>query len=312
MEVTHLGIHESIEIDFPATVLKTALSDIGPTIHVVSDNQPALSDCDAIVTFAHRDEFLDAGIEWVHTTSAGVDTFPLDRYGDAGVALTNSSGVHGASVGETSIGFMLMLGRRLHTFVKNQIEHEWDRPAWDEAFTLAGESVCVIGLGTVGRGIAKRAAGLGMTVTGVRRAAESIDPVTVVFPPDELHAAIESVRFVALAVPLTDETQGMIGEREFAVMREDAYLVNVARGAVVDEPALVEAVRQGSIAGAALDVFNAEPLPPTSPLWDLDDVIVSPHAAVADRAFYRAIAALVRENLKQITADEPDLTNRVV
>lgn len=312
MELSRLGVHDSVAIDFPPRVLIEALDTTGLSVRSVGDDaHEDLSEYDAVVTFEHRESFLNADLRWVHTTAAGVDAFPLDAYAANDVVLTNSSGVHGTTVGETTIGLMLMLARRLHAFVQNQVARQWDRPAWDAAFTLEGESACIVGLGTIGRGIATRASGLGMPLTGVRRSPDPIPEVADLYQPDALHEALAEARFVVLAVPLTAETEGMIGPPEFAAMRDDAYLVNVARGAVVDEPALVTAIENHEIAGAALDVFEEEPLPPDSPLWTLDDVIISPHAAVADRAFYRAIAGLLRENLDQLRSDGT-FVNRVV
>lgn len=311
MNVTSVGIHDSVAIDFPPRVLRDALAEMAPDVRIVGDDVGELRACDALVTFAHSDVFLDAELVWVHSTQAGVDSYPVERYAERGITLTNSTGIHGTTVGETTVGFMLMLARRLHTLVRHQQEHEWDRPAWDEAFTLDGTAACVVGLGTVGTGIAERAAGLGVSVTGVRRTQEPVRHVETVHPPDELTAAIRGQDFVILAVPLTTATEGLIGAPELDAMGDDAYLINVARGAVVEEAALVDAIRGGSIAGAALDVFTEEPLPPDSPLWELDDVIVSPHAAVADREFYVDVADLVRRTLDRLRTDG-DPPNRVV
>jgi D-2-hydroxyacid dehydrogenase (NADP+) len=155
-----------------------------------------------------------------------------------------------------------------------------------------------------------RADALGMDVTGVKRTPTPVDHVESVYPSGDLREAISDAKFVALAVPLTDETEGMIGEPELAAMREDAVLVNVARGPVVDQSALVDALRSGGLAGAALDVFETEPLPEDSPLWELDDVVVTPHASAATRDYSTRIAALVRENARRI-ADGDRLGNRV-
>lgn len=311
MEISCIGVHESTSIDFPFEAIRDELADLDAEVRSVANDSEELAACDAVVTFTHQPELLEAAPAWVHTTQAGVDGFPLDEYAGADVVLTNSSGLHGESVGETTVGLMLALARRLHVFIENQRDHRWEFPAWDDAFTLADSSVCVVGLGTVGRGVAKRAAGLDMTVTGVRRNPDPVPGVDAVYPPEDLRTAIGDATFVVLAVPLTDETCGLVGADELAAMRDDAYLVNVARGAVVDEPALVEALRNDSIAGAALDVFETEPLPDDSPLWDLDDVIVTPHAAVADRAFYERICALLRRNFDRITSED-ELENRVV
>ncbi len=311
MQISHLGIHDSVGAVFPPEQLREALSSIDPAVAVVGDDPEELADCDAVVTFAHRDVLLDSELQWVHSIQAGYDRFPLDEFEEAGILLTNSTGIHGTSVGETVLGMMLSIARRLHVFARHQTNYEWNRPEWNEPFTLQHEPLCVVGLGTLGQGIAKRADQIGMHVTGVRRSAESVPHVREVYTNDDLHEAISEAQFVALATPLTDTTEGLMGEAEFAAMREDAYFVNVARGQCADEEALISALEAGEIAGAALDVFEEEPLPEDSPLWEMDEVIVTPHAAAAERDYYDHIAELVRENVQHIDADE-EITNRVV
>ncbi|MFB6070392.1 MAG: D-2-hydroxyacid dehydrogenase [Halanaeroarchaeum sp.] len=307
-DIDRLGIHESVAAVFPPEVLMEALADTGPTVAVIGDDD--VGDVDAVVTFDHHEDFV-TDVEWIHSIQAGYDKFPLDALRGNGVVLTNSSGIHGESVGESVVGLMLSLARRLHTYVEAQAAHEWDRPRWDEPFTLFDESLCVVGLGTLGQGVARRAAGMDMAVTGVRRTPTRVPHVREVYTPDELHAAVEDARFVAVTVPLTDDTEGMFGPEEFEAMRDDAYLVNVARGPVVQQDALVEALEEGTIAGAALDVFEEEPLPADSPLWDVDDVLVTPHVAAMERGYYENVQRLVRENLRLLAAgDEP--VNRIV
>jgi D-2-hydroxyacid dehydrogenase (NADP+) len=305
-----IGVHDSVGAVFPPVVLRDSLADDHPDLTVRVVGSTDLADLDAVVTFAYDDAMLDADPTWVHSIQAGVDRFPLDEFDAAGVPITNSTGIHGDTVGESALGTMLMLARRLHRYRSSQERREWDRPAWDEAFTLRGESCCVVGLGTLGRGIASRADAVGMDVVGVRRTPTPVDHVDTVYPATDLGEAVADARFVALAVPLTDRTEGLVGAPEFERMREDAYLVNVARGGVVDESALVTALETGELAGAALDVFETEPLPEESPLWGIEDVIVTPHATAATGEYYERIAALVRENLRRLTAGE-DLANRV-
>jgi D-2-hydroxyacid dehydrogenase (NADP+) len=309
MELSRLGIHDSVAAVFPPERLREALEDEAPEVVVVGDDPEAIRACDAVVTFAHREAFV--GLGWVHSIQAGYDRFPLEAFEDAGTRLTNSTGIHGESVGETALGYMLMIARRLHQYVRQETEKRWNRPAWDVPFTLAGESLCVVGLGTLGRGIAARADTVGMEVVGVRRSEEPVEGVEQVYPSGELHEAIGDARFVAVATPLTDETEGLIGESEFAAMRGDAHLINVARGPIVDEDALIRALREDEIAGAALDVFEVEPLPQGSPLWEFEEVIVTPHAAAYTRGYYEDIAGLVRENVARIATGE-NLRNRVV
>jgi D-2-hydroxyacid dehydrogenase (NADP+) len=308
MELQRVAVHDSVGIIFEPSVLVEALSDLPVPVEAVGDD-PVLGAGDAVVTFGPRPSFSEAS--WVHSVRAGYDEFPLERYADAGVVLTNSTGIHGTTVGETVLGYMLALARRLHVFRDRQRDHEWTREPYDVPFTLAGERVCVVGLGTLGTGVARRADALGMDVVGVRASGDPHEHARRVYPPDALDDAVAGARFVVLAVPLTDETEGLVSASTFAAMDESSYLVNVARGAVVDEDALVAALDGGAVAGAALDVFAEEPLPETSPLWTHEDVIVTPHTSAATNRYHEDVAGLVRENVRRVRAGE-DLTNRVV
>ncbi|MFB6148772.1 MAG: D-2-hydroxyacid dehydrogenase [Halobacteriales archaeon] len=307
MSIDHFGIHPSVDIVFPPERIREALADLDATVSIVDESD--LADVDAIVTGRHYDAFFE-DLEWVHVIFAGLNHFPVDAYGEAGVAITNSSGIHGTAVGETVTGYLTMLARDLHTYSRQQTNAEWHQTSWDSPFTLEGETICVVGLGALGRGIAEHAVALGMHVTGIRRSDEPVEGVETLFTPDELHEAIADARFVALAVPLTDATRNLIGPAEFECMRDDSYLINVARGGVVDQAALIEALRTDTIAGAALDVFEKEPLPAESPLWDFEDVIITPHRAAVTEEYYALVADLVRENVARLTAGEP-MINRV-
>jgi len=304
-----IGIHDSVSAVFPPEALRDALDDIGPDVRIVSTD--GIDGCDALVTFTCKDAFLEADLGWIHSIQAGVDRFPLGAVESAGVALTNSTGIHGDSVGETVAGYMLSFARQLHHYRDGQNEREWDRREWDVPYTLVGSSVCVVGLGTLGRGVAMRADALGMEVVGVKRTPTPVDHVETVYPSGELETAIADARFVVLTVPLTDRTDGLIRAAELSAMRSDAVLINVARGAVVDEDALVDALETDAIDGAALDVFETEPLPAGSPLWGMENVIVTPHAAAATEAYYRRVATLVKENARR-RIDGESLANRVV
>lgn len=309
MHIERLGVDGSVAGVFPPERLLEALEESPVDAVDLRDHDVSLEDCQAVVTLEHRDAFVD--LEWVHSIQAGVDRFPHDRFREAGVTLTNSTGVHSDAVGETVAGLVLSLARRLHKHAFRQVDREWEKPDWDESWTVAGERACVIGLGVLGRGIADRLSGLGLDVVGVRRTPLPEAGVRRVYPSDELVDAVTDARFVVLAVPLTDATHHLVDETVFEAMRSDAYLVNVARGGVVDEPALIEALRTEQIAGAALDVFEEEPLPESSPLWDLEDVIVTAHSSGHTRDYYRHVAAIVRESLRRIEAGE-DPVNTVL
>ena len=305
---SRIAVHESCEKVLPPSALVEALSDLDVPVESVGDGE-TYDDGDAVVVFGPDAGFLDAG--WVHCVRAGYDAFDLGAYADRGVAFTNSTGIHGDAVGETVAGYMLAFARRLHVFRDAQNDREWVNVPYEDVFTLAGETVCVVGLGTLGRGIADRANGLGMGVVGVRRSGDPVEGVREVYTPDRLHEAVSDAAFVALATPLTDETAGMMGGPEFAAMRDDAHLINVSRGAVVDESALVDALDAGELAGAALDTFVEEPLPEDSPLWDFEEVIVTPHRGSMSRTYHEDVADLVRENVRRLGAGE-EMVNRVV
>jgi D-2-hydroxyacid dehydrogenase (NADP+) len=307
MTLTRLVVHESVRKAMPVEQFVASLADLPVPVETATGD-PDLGAGDAVVSFGPRPGFRNA--DWVHCIRAGYDEFPVAEYEAAGVALTNSTGIHGTTVGETVTGGMLTLARRLHVYRDAQRDARWHDEPYEAPFTLAGERLCVVGLGTLGRGIAERADALGMDVVGVRRSEESVPDVRRLYGPDDLHDAIDDARFVALATPLTDETRGLVGEAELRAMPEDAYLVNVARGAVVDEDALQRALAEDWLAGAMLDTFVEEPLPTDSPLWDHEDVLVTPHSAAMTNRYHEDIADLLRQNVERLRAGEP-MVNRV-
>ena len=306
-ELRALYVHESVEAVIPAEPFVEAFSDLPVPAELVGDGE-RYEETDAVVSYVPRPEYLDAG--WVHCARAGYDEFDTEAYEREGIPLTNSSGIHGATVGEVAVGFMLSFARIFHLYRDAQNDHEWYSPAYERPFTVENERLCVVGLGTIGQGIAERGAGLGMEVVGVRRSEGSVPGVDRIYHPDELHEAISDSTFVAIALPHTPATDGLFSTPEFEAMREDAYLINVARGPIVDEDALVSALESGEIDGAGLDVFETEPLPDESPLWEMDEVIVTPHKGSATNRYHLDIAELVAENVRRYRAGE-ELRNRV-
>lgn len=306
-ELGRLCVHESVEAKIPKEAFVKAFDDLSISAELVDDSE-TYDETDAVASFAPRSEFLDAA--WVHVIRAGYDEYDTDAYGTANVPLTNSTGIHSTTVGEIAVGYMLSLARLLHLYRDHQNVHDWYMPTYERPFTVEDERLCVVGLGTLGEGISRRADALGMDVVGVRRSDEPVPSVSTIYNPEDLHEAIRDARFVALAVPHTPVTEGLMSTDEFETMRDNAYLINVARGPIVDEDALVTALESGTIAGAALDVFETEPLPEESLLWDRDEVIISPHKGSATNRYHLDIAALVKENVHRFQSGE-DLTNRV-
>jgi phosphoglycerate dehydrogenase-like enzyme len=245
----------------------------------------------------------------VQATSAGIGEL-LRRTGliDADILFTTAAGVHGASLAEFALLGLLYFARDLPRLQRAQAAREWRRHCNRE---LAGGRALVIGLGQVGRVIARRLAALDLEVLGVRsrEGGAAPDGVARLLPQAGLKAALGTVDVLVLACPLTERTHHLIGRDELAALRPGAILVNVARGPVIDEPALIEALRSNHLGGAALDVFEQEPLPAESPLWGLPNVLVSPHSASTVEAENRRIVDLFLANLERYLDGRP-LINR--
>lgn len=291
-----IGIHDSIAFSLDPERFVAYFDAQGFTSSVL-DPDDSLAEYDCIVTFGHEDAFFDA--PWVHCIRAGVDEFPIEQYEKTNTTLTNSPGIHGTTIGETVMGMMLSFARRLHRYRDHQHDAVWEVEPYDDAFTLSGETVCVVGLGTLGEGVALRADALGMTVRGVRRKPKPVPGVEELFAPDSLCEAVDGARFVVLCVPLVDATNGLIDEKVFAAMDEDAYLINVARGEVIEEGSLLDALETEEIAGAGLDAHSQEPLPADSPLWEYEEVIVTPHTGALENTYHEAVCRLVVTNAKR-------------
>jgi phosphoglycerate dehydrogenase-like enzyme len=197
---------------------------------------------------------------------------------------------------------LLRHARRLPEFEANQREHAWQRVECDE---LTGKTLVVVGVGGIGREVARLASAFGMRVLGVRRSPGPEPHVEALYPPERLAEVLPQADYLVLACPLTRETRGLINAERLALLTPDAYLVNIARGGVVVEAALIEALRAGRLAGAALDVFEQEPLPPESPLWSLPNVIVTPHNSAASPRTLDRGAAIFLDNLRRFAANEP-------
>jgi phosphoglycerate dehydrogenase-like enzyme len=246
-------------------------------------------------------------LRWYQQWGAGADW--LLRYPQAveqEFVLTSASGVHAVPISEQIIGALLMFARGMHRAVRAQTRREWWRPPQDELFELPGKTMLIIGVGAIGARTAELAGALGMRVEGLRRNPDRPVPgVAALYGPDRLHERLGQADVVVLTVPLSAETRGMIGPAELRVMRPGAYLINIGRGGTVDEPALVQALSEGRLAGAALDVFAEEPLPAESPLWSLEQVILTAHYAGATPHYDERALAIFLDNLGRFQAGEP-------
>lgn len=248
-------------------------------------------------------------LRWLQAWGAGVDKLPLDRLSRAGVAVTTASGVHPNPMSETAFAMMLAFSRGLHAAVRNQM-----RGAWQAAGSLGeihGKTLGIVGVGAIGLEIARLGKAFGMRVLGMRRSGEPAAVVDRMYDRSGLDELLPACDYVVAVMPLTEETRHMFGREQFASMKRTAYFINVSRGATTDTEALVEALREGVIAGAGLDVFEQEPLPADHPLWSMDNVIVTPHTGgVTDRYQERALDIFL-DNLSAYLQDLPLPLNRV-
>lgn len=239
-------------------------------------------------------------LKWVSTIYAGLDAFPLDTLRDHGVTLTNGAGINAVAVAEYAVMAVLVAAKRFDTVVRAQDRHEWlkDAPGKVE---LAGSKALVIGYGTIGTMIGDRLAAFGVDVTGVTRTGRD-----GTIGPDAWRDRLGEFDWVVLAAPSTGATQAMIGGDELAGMKPSAWLINIARGDMIDDDALIAALTKGIIAGAVLDPTNPEPLPPEHPLWSTPNAIVTMHlSGRSQTTMFTRGAALFRENLAAFLAGTP-------
>lgn len=247
-----------------------------------------------------------ARLRWIHTGAAGVASLLHRELREHDIILTNSAGIHGPAIAETVLGMMLFFARGLDYAVHAQQRGEWDTSAFEAADSgireIAGATVGIIGYGGIGREIARRAHALGMNVLATRRRPAEDDVAEILSGDDALHRLLAASDFVVVAVPSTPTTQSLIGARELAEMRADGVLINVARGSIVDESALIDALRTRRLRGAALDVFSTEPLPADSPLWSMDNVLILPHVSATTPRFWERELDLILDNLDRYRA----------
>lgn len=240
-------------------------------------------------------------LRWLQTFSAGVDSpFFVDLM-SRGVRLTTASGATASPIAQTAIMYMLALSRDLRSWMRAQDAREWRRHDFDE---LEGSSLAVVGMGPIGREIARLASALGMHVEAVRRTPTDTDPWPV-RGMDSLDEVLSRSRWVACALPLNDDTRGIFDARRFALMPNGSYFVNVGRGELVDEEALLAALQSGHLAGAGLDVFAVEPLPADSPLWSMDNVIVTPHNSGSSTSTGGRSTDIFFDNLARLASGQP-------
>ncbi|MFH1652237.1 MAG: D-2-hydroxyacid dehydrogenase [Chloroflexota bacterium] len=230
------------------------------------------------------------GLKWVQCKLVGVNKFLDEALISSRVIVTNAKGMHGTSAGELVLTMMLTLTKQVPLWSRLQQEKRWQNIVPE---LLEGKTVGILGLGNIGRGVARMARGFNMRIVAIRsKRVTRARYADVILPPEGLHDLLTQSDFVVISLPQTPDTTCLIGAAELKAMKPTAYLINVARGGIIDEPALIRALKEKQIAGAGLDVFTKEPLPAESPLWELPNIIITSHIA-GQRADYDDLAGKI-------------------
>ncbi len=282
---------------------------LSPSVEVLYTVQPAL------------DLSRAPNLKWVQTHMAGIDSLIGTPIWESQIPITTMSGIHAVTIGEYVLGMMLALNYKLPRMLYYQKRGEWPKERWNlfARHELRGQTVGIVGYGSIGREVARLASGLGMRVLASKRSSDPAhrgwrlpgtgDPEGRLparfFTPEQVPEMLAESDFVVLALPATPTTERFIGEAELRAMRPGACLINIARGRILDQAALARALREGWIAGAALDVFEPEPLPADSPLWQLDNMILSPHVSGFTFDYDRWAVELFADNLGRYLDGRP-------
>jgi phosphoglycerate dehydrogenase-like enzyme len=243
-------------------------------------------------------------LRWVHVAAAGVDAFLFPEMVESDVVLTNSRGAFDESVAEFGLALILTFSKRINETMLNQVERRWKHL---ETQLLGGRTVAIIGFGAIGHLLGRKCRALGMRIVGIRRSGELHPDADEMYTLQDLDRVLQSADFVVLVLPQTHETRQIIGEAELRRMRPDSVLINIGRGSAVDELALAAALEVGTIRGAALDVFQREPLAQDHPLWSQPNAVITPHMASDADDWQRRLAEVFSGSLARFRSGEPVL-----
>lgn len=279
-----------------------AIKTVMPNSNVISCDlancAQHMADADILLTWGAMDIrplYLTAPkLKWIHALSAGVENLIFPEMKANNTLLTNSRGIHGIPVSEHVFAMMLSFTRGLNIFIRQQDQKLWKRSTVEE---IHDKTIAIIGLGSIGREIAKKAKGMGMQVIASKQTMTTELFVDELYTPQQLPELLADADFVVAALPLVEETKNLFTMKEFSLMKSSAYFINISRGAVVNEADLVTALEQGLIKGAGLDVFEQEPLAETSHLWDMKNVIITPHLAALSPNYLDRAIKLFADNL---------------
>lgn len=279
------------------------IESLGYEIIIVQDERVSLdidvSEIDSVVCnslFLHNDIKNFESLKCIQLTSAGLDRVPLDYIKEKGIQLFNARGIYSIPMAEWAILKILEVYKKSKIFYKNQEQHEWDKQR--DILELTEKTASIIGFGSIGTEIAKRLKAFGVSVIGVGRCKVESDYLDEYLFVNDIEKALKKADIVILTLPLTDETKHLINKRKISIMKESTVLVNISRGGIIDETALIEALKRDKFLGVALDVFEEEPLV-ESPLWNFENVIITPHNSFVSDKVNERLFDLMIENLSR-------------
>jgi len=301
--MTREGFFEELREEFPEAGLVLATTE--------EEQKAEIVDADAYLSWPSRDVFLAAKkLRWVHVHSTGVESLALrtPELIESDVVFTNTRGPHDNPIADHALAMMLFLGHKMGPLWDDKKARRWDgKPYFEKFVEMNGSVLGILGLGGIGSAVARRGNGFGMKVYAVDKFPKPIPEVQEVWTPDRIDELLPLCDWFVVTSPLTSETRGFIDRRRVGLLKHGAFVIVVSRGNIVDEEALAESLQDGRLRGAGIDAFAKEPLPQDSPLWGLDNVMISPHNAGVTPENWEARRQVLRENLKRFLNGEPFL-----
>lgn len=272
----------------------------------LEEGEDALSEADVLVTF---DNGIDAAmierasqLRWLHVMNAGVDRLPFDKLMERRMLVTNVRGIHAIQMAEYTFGVLLQIVRSMKTLAEAERDKRWDNQC--RVTELWDQTLGIVGVGAIGKEIARRAKVFGMHTLGVNTDGRAVDGIDNMFAMSDFENMLRHSDFVVLTVPLVPSTHHLLNAVTLGEMKETAHLINIARGPIIDEAALIEALKEERIAGAVLDVFDQEPLPEDHPFWTMDNVTITPHISGRSPMYMTRAVGLFMENLTYYSTGE--------
>lgn len=272
-----------------------------------------LKDSNILITYGEdlTEEIIDSceQLKWIQIISAGIDKIPFAKLEERGITVANARGIHATPMSEYIFATILQLARKTNEIYLNQLNKKWDRSI--RVSEIKGRTLGILGLGAIGSEIARLGKAFGMNVIGMNSDGREVENVDVIYQPSDINELLNNSDYIVVVLPLTKDTYHFIAEEELKSIRNSSYLLNIGRGDVIDEQALIQALENNEIAGAVLDVFSEEPLPASHPFWTLDNCIVTPHLSGRSQMYMERSLEIFKYNMKLFQDGQPQLKNLI-